>query len=1313
MSDVLPQKTSTPPIPANETARLAALHRYKILDTPPEAAFDRITTLAARLFNTPTALISLVDESRVWFKSCVGFNAREVPRDASFYSFVVLTGEPLIIPDARLDDRFAANPFVQRESGIRFYAGAPLLSRDGFNLGTLSLLDSQPHDPLTTEQQATLVDLAAMVVDELELRLATHKIAQVDAALLEITQGVFAVTGNAFFSALVQHLTKALDMNYACISLLVEQPETLKTIAFCANGEILDNVEYGMQGTPCLEVLQQQRLCCYPHGVQDLFPQDHFLASLDIESYVAIPFLDSTGKPLGLLSVMDTEPLEHEQFIQSLLTILAVRIAAELERQQAAERLQLYADVVRNAQIGVVVWQLEDLDDPGSFRLLTANPAASEATGFNFEPLIGKTMAESFPMLLQTPLVQQYMQVVRGGQALDLGEVPYGEDGIVAGIYSLKAFPLPDHGLGLVFENITARKRTEIQLQESQRYSERIAETLPGILFVHDIIEQRNVYTNRQIADLLGYTSEQVQAMGVEAVPTLIHPDDLEQVFRYFERFRFAPEGAVLGIEYRAHHANGEWRWMYSQCVVFNRTAAGLPRQILGVSIDISDRKQIEAALRDSEERLRTLTATIPQLIWTATPEGSVDYLSEQWADYIGLPPERLYNWNWQQVVHPEDLPHTLREWTHSLQTGEPLEIQHRFRYRTGEWRWQLVRGNPIKNAMGQVTKWAGTCTDIQSEVDIKTALRASEEQSRSILARERHYMNQLQGLTTAALAINSALSIEEVLQVITKQAASIIGAHQSVTSMTINQNWAQAINAVYLSEKYAQWRNYDEPTDGAGIYACVCHTNRPMRMTQAELEAHPNWKGFGDAADQHPPMRGWLAAPLIGRDGHNIGLIQLSDKYEGEFTEADETILVQLAQMASVAVENARLYEAEQQARSTAEAAREEAQAANRVKDEFLAVLSHELRSPLNPILGWAKLLRSGTLNSAKTAQALATIERNAKLQSELIEDLLDVSRILQGKLSLNVSPVNLVSTIEAAIETVRLAAEAKSITVEAHLNPLVEPVLGDSTRLQQVVWNLLANAVKFTPAGGRVEVRLTKADDQAQITVCDTGKGIPADFLPHVFDYFRQEDGATTRQFGGLGLGLAIVRHMVELHGGTVQVESSGEGLGATFIVKLPRLEPREWKIERRDDANASLPTAQAPLAGLQVLVIDDETDSREFVAFVLEQAGASVTTASTAAAGFSALTQSPPDVLLSDIGMPDMDGYMLMRQVRALPPAQGGQVRAIALTAYAGDFNQQQALQAGFQRHLAKPIEPQVLIQEITTLVYGGGDPGSNST
>ena len=383
-----------------------------------------------------------------------------------------------------------------------------------------------------------------------------------------------------------------------------------------------------------------------------------------------------------------------------------------------------------------------------------------------------------------------------------------------------------------------------------------------------------------------------------------------------------------------------------------------------------------------------------------------------------------------------------------------------------------------------------------------------------------------------------------------------------------------------------------------------------------------------------------------------------------------------------------------------------EQAQQANRIKDEFLAVLSHELRSPLNPILGWARILQKSHQDAAKTQYALETIERNAKLQAQLIEDLLDVSRILQGKLSLNTVPVGLTFTIKAALETVRLAAEAKSIQIETIFEPNVRQVLGDSGRLQQVIWNLLSNAIKFTSQGGRVEVRLESINDQVdthpteytQITVSDTGRGISNDFLPYVFDYFRQADGTTTRKFGGLGLGLAIVHHLVELHGGTVQAASPGEGQGAVFTVKLPPIAASKFNQDNSADRDRS----DSNLNGLQALLVDDDKDSREFIAFVLEQYGAQVTEADSAHDALSNLGQAKFDLLISDIGMPDMDGYTLIRQIRKQSPDRGGEIPAIAVTAYAGEIDRQQALAAGFQQHISKPIELEVLIQAILAIV-----------
>jgi PAS domain S-box-containing protein len=455
----------------------------------------------------------------------------------------------------------------------------------------------------------------------------------------------------------------------------------------------------------------------------------------------------------------------------------------------------------------------------------------------------------------------------------------------------------------------------------------------------------------------------------------------------------------------------------------------------------------------------------------------------------------------------------------------------------------------------------------------------------------------------------------------------------------------------------------YPDPEDAARVMA---NDQRVMEIGHTEV--------VEESPDGVRTFLG-MKAPYRNEAGEVIGLIGISN---------DITDRVQVER------DRTRVLEQEQ-------AAREAAEQANRIKDEFLAVLSHELRSPLNPILGWTKLLQSQNYTPAETAQALATIERNAKLQVQLIDDLLDVSRILQGKMSLNICPVNLVTTIEAALETVRLAAEAKGIQIYTALDEKIGTVSGDSTRLQQIVWNLLTNAIKFTPQGGSIEVRLHQVENVAQIEVQDTGKGIKPDFLPYVFDSFRQEDGAITRKFGGLGLGLAIVRYLTEQHGGMITVESAGEGQGATFIVRLPL----------HHTTPAGLPAETSPaqsldLNQLKILVVDDEADMRELMRVLLASYGAQVQTARSAMEALHQLESWRPQVLISDIGMPEMDGYMLLRKVRHLPPEQGGHIPAIALTAYAGEYDQQQTLAAGFQKHVAKPVEPNQLAEAIVTLV-----------
>ncbi len=435
--------------------------------------------------------------------------------------------------------------------------------------------------------------------------------------------------------------------------------------------------------------------------------------------------------------------------------------------------------------------------------------------------------------------------------------------------------------------------------------------------------------------------------------------------------------------------------------------------------------------------------------------------------------------------------------------------------------------------------------------------------------------------------------------------------------------------------------------------------------------------------------LQSLLLVPLISHNqvlgALTLGLTKSSGR---RYTAADLSLVEDLAHRASLALANARLYR--------------ESQETNRMKDEFLATLSHELRSPLNSMLGWAKLLNTRSFDAATTKRAMEIIERNARVQAQLVEDLLDVSRIIQGKFRLDVRPVELLNVVESALEAVRPAAEAKEIQLSAALDPGVSAMAGDSTRLQQVFWNLLSNAIKFTPKGGQVMVILEQVDGYLEIAIADTGQGISPEFVPYVFERFRQADSSITRSFSGLGLGLAIVRHLVELHGGIVYAQSQGEDLGSTFTVKLPILPVRVevqplpvYPTIERGLSEVNLPS----LKGIRVLVVDDELDSREFTAMVLEECGAVVVAAASVSEALAAFAKASFDVLVSDIGMPEADGYSLIARIRGMK--QYGKIPAVALTAYARVEDKSKAIAAGFEMHLSKPVEPAELATVVASL------------
>jgi signal transduction histidine kinase/CheY-like chemotaxis protein len=442
--------------------------------------------------------------------------------------------------------------------------------------------------------------------------------------------------------------------------------------------------------------------------------------------------------------------------------------------------------------------------------------------------------------------------------------------------------------------------------------------------------------------------------------------------------------------------------------------------------------------------------------------------------------------------------------------------------------------------------------------------------------------------------------------------------------------------------------------------------------------------------------VRSLIGAPLIV-EGRLIGVIHAGTTRLRHFTEGDVRLLQLAADRVALAIEHARLYEVEQQARRQAEEA-------NRMKDEFLALVSHELRSPLNAILGYAALLRYGGLDAQRGKHAADVIERSGKAQAQLIDDLLDTARIIGGKLRLELGPVDLALVIEQAVQTIRPAADAKGISIETDIPSEIGQITGDPARLQQVVWNLLSNAVKFTPQGGHVETRLERVDPHIRITVIDTGKGINPDFLPYVFDRFRQADASSARRHGGLGLGLALVKYLIELHGGTIEAASAGEGQGAMFRVTLP---VRAVTTSLGEAGVAPITVkSSGELAGVRALVVDDENDARELIETVLTQYGAEVVAVSSAAEAYPLITATPPqvapDVIVTDIGMPDEDGYSLIRRVREWERGRGAHIPAVALTAYGRIEDRVRALNAGFQMHVAKPVDPAELAAVIASLI-----------
>ena len=562
---------------------------------------------------------------------------------------------------------------------------------------------------------------------------------------------------------------------------------------------------------------------------------------------------------------------------------------------------------------------------------------------------------------------------------------------------------------------------------------------------------------------------------------------------------------------------------------------------------------------------------------------------------------------------------------------------------------------------------------------EAEATIRALRDGDADFLRVERPESNrseQVRQLADVAMRLNAMHDVQSIVGIVTEEARSLIGAHQAVVSFTSDQQWAQSNLAVSLSDKYAQWRTYDRLPDGSGIYSLVTRNNQPMRMTQAELEAHPAWKGFGEHAAEHPPMRGWLAVPFRGQWHGNVGLIQLSDRFEGEFTADDEAVMVQLAQMTAVAIDNSRLVE--------------DLRESDRRKTEFLAMLAHELRNPLAPIRNSVQILRLHE-GSEPIRAAAEMLERQVGQMVHLVDDLLDVSRISRGKIELRRGRVELAPIVHQALEAARPLCESAGHELAISLPNEPIHLRADPIRLAQVISNLLSNACKFTNAGGKISLTVERAEGEAVIQVQDNGIGIAPDELSHIFDMFQQVDTSLERSVSGLGIGLTLVKTLVELHGGKVSANSGGSDKGSTFTVRLP--------IVASDSRPTTIPPSrpsQPVSAGLRILIVDDNRDAATSLAMLLKMKGHKTHVAYDGVEAVDAAEAFRPQVAILDIGLPKLNGYDVCRRIREQPP--GGQMAIFALTGCGQEEDRQKSKAAGFTGHLVKPVDFAALLKLI---------------
>ncbi|MGQ0763959.1 MAG: PAS domain S-box protein [Acidobacteriota bacterium] len=870
-------------------------------------------------------------------------------------------------------------------------------------------------------------------------------------------------------------------------------------------------------------------------------------------------------------------------------------------------------------------------------------------------------------------------------------------------------------------------------------------------------IENNRVSWTDSLYEIHGITKEDFPGTG-EAFSNLIHPDDRERVSKAIEESLH--HDVPYQLELRTVRPNGEIVWLFTNATVIREN--GMPVRMLGGTVDISDIKRAEQALRESEQRYRAVIEALPAAVYTTDAAGRVTMFNQAAVDFSGRMPE-VGGDSWcvtWKLYHPDGkpMPHAECPMAMALKSGEIIRGHEAIAERPDGTRVNFIPyPTPLHDADGNLIGAINMLVDITDRKKAEETLQRSERELTEFFENATEAIHWV-GPDGTILRANKAE-----LRMLGYSAEEYVG--RNIAEFHVDLNLIHDIlRRLHAGETLENCRAQMRCKDGSirdvlinsSVYfenGEFVHTRCFTRDITEQLRAEKALRHLAaivettdDAViskDLNGIITSWnpAAERLYGYKTEEVAGKPIAILIPPEWPDEEHKILARLrrgeridhyetvrvakdgrrvdvsltvspihdatgkiigaSKIARDITEQKRTQEEIARLLAAERAARQDAQVASRTKDEFIATLSHELRTPLTAMLGWLTILRGHKLDKKTTEHAIETIERNAKAQAQLIEDLVDISRIVGGKLNLEVMPTELMPVVDAAIEVVRPAADAKEIAIEVNYDATVGPVAGDASRLQQIIWNLLSNAVKFTPKGGRVSIDFRGQNGFAEVVVSDTGIGISADFLPHVFERFRQAESTATRSHRGMGLGLAIVRHLIELHGGTVTAASNGENRGSTFTIQLP-LAP----VEKRRVTHVSQKTNSDnghELKGLRILLVEDEPDARELIAMVLQSSGAQVEAVHTAQDAFESLSLFAPDVLVSDIGLPLESGYDLIRKVRAMA-SDTKKVPAIALTAFATENDRKLSLSAGFQAHLAKPVEPGDLLKAIMGVING---------